>query len=172
MLGSEASGKSSILRLLAAGSSFEMQQQISMTAMCQEWLELSNMKISTIDYWAMHPGFISKIQDFVKENVDGMIMVLNAVDTDKFLTDDPNYIIQHYLAEVEETAESVLLVLVNRWDRDGATSIESIAVRIDYTLAKHGRGEQCYSIFPINAKTGTGLAESCKWFSEQLNQKA
>ncbi|TKX21473.1 ADP-ribosylation factor-like protein 7 [Elsinoe australis] len=112
------------------------------------------------------------VKDYVRENSDGVMFVVDAAMHGEENQTNEDYILSEYMLNLEETQDGVLVVLVDRAEEEGAKSIEEIENQIRALLENQGRDRQRHAVFPIAAQAGTGLARALQWFADELNKTA
>ncbi|KAF2227626.1 hypothetical protein BDZ85DRAFT_300438 [Elsinoe ampelina] len=171
MLGGDDCGKSSILARITSESPYKVTLDIAIEKPVWEWLKLPKLTIGVFDIQVCRPRYVESVQEFVRENIDGIIFAISANPAGRCAWESILWELSEYVFAVEETKHSVLLVLITRLDEERSAPFEEIRQDIDKLIAEKGRAEQCYAIKPANGKTGEGLEEAFDWFSDKLNHQ-
>ncbi|PSK33511.1 ADP-ribosylation factor 1 [Elsinoe australis] len=129
-------------------------------------LELPQISITSID--AENTGMYIKAkshwQNLVRGNSDGIMFLTNGLEVDPERGFNSEiFMLKELVSDLKETERSVLLVLVDHADQEGARSVGLIEQRIREVLIEHNRGSQCFTVLPVNAETGEGLWTALDW---------
>ncbi|KAF2227625.1 hypothetical protein BDZ85DRAFT_277510 [Elsinoe ampelina] len=120
LTGFKESGKSSILKHLAADSPYSVTSQYTSETLCGEYLTLNKLTFSVIDAHVIHPVFqMKKAQAFVKTNADGVVFTIHA-EADEGRWEDGLYFLESLVLQVEETEPGPLLLLVTQLDQEAS----------------------------------------------------
>lgn len=130
-----------------------------------EWqnkIQLQQMAMVSMNIGdVMSVKYNRRLKALVKEHSDGIILVIDATRTDSQDMEEILSELKQYVLDANETEDSVLLVLVNRSDKEvrdfslldlgdelsigqDAISIQQIEQNVTGTLARYNRGSQCF----------------------------
>lgn len=159
MVGLDAAGKTTILYQLKMGETVKTIPTIGFNV---ETLDYKGLNFTVWDV-----GGQDKIRVLWKhyyQNTDGLIFVVDSNDRDRI--EDSAEELKKMLAE-EELKDSVVLVMANKQDLNGALSANEITDKMGMSQLK---GRQ-WLVQGTSATTGQGLKEGLDWMAGILLKK-
>lgn len=164
MMGLMSAGKWNLMHHIALGdpSKPELETKDVMRDEWQNKVQLQQMAMTSMNIGdIMSVKYNRRLKALVKEHSDGIILVIDATRTDSQDMEEILSELKQYVLDANETKDSVLLVLVNRSDKEvrdfslldlgdelsigqGAISIHQIEQNVTETLVRHNRGSQCF----------------------------
>lgn len=82
-------------------------------------LELPNLRVTLLDVdCPHHRKYYSMVKDYVRENSDGVMFVVDAAMHGEENQTNEDYILSEYMLNLEETQDGVLVVLVDRAEEE------------------------------------------------------
>ncbi|XP_013409662.1 ADP-ribosylation factor-like protein 1 [Lingula anatina] len=158
ILGLDGAGKTTILYRLQVG---EVVTTIPTIGFNVETVTYKNLKFQVWDL-----GGQTSIRPYWRcyySNTDAIIYVVDSMDRDRIGISKQELC---SMLEEEELKKSILVVLANKQDIEGAMTVSEVANALGLSTIKNRK----YQIFKTSAIKGEGLDESMEWLSNILQQ--
>lgn len=159
ILGLDGAGKTTILYKLQVG---EVVTTIPTIGFNVETLQYKNLKFQVWDL-----GGQTSIRPYWRcyySNTDAIIYVVDSLDKDRMSTSKQELV---SMLEEEELKKSILVVLANKQDMEGAMSETEVAKQLGLSCIK----DRKYQIFKTSALKGKGLDESMEWLVDAIQSQ-
>ncbi|KAK2720337.1 ADP-ribosylation factor-like protein 1 [Artemia franciscana] len=159
ILGLDGAGKTTILYRLQVG---EVVTTIPTIGFNVEQVTYKNLKFQVWDL-----GGQTSIRPYWRcyfSNTDAIIYVVDSVDRDRMGISKQELV---SMLEEEELKDSILAVLANKQDMQGAMSVAEVHQALGLDALKN----RTFQIFKTSAIKGEGLDASMDWLSNALQNK-
>ncbi|CAD5126175.1 DgyrCDS14346 [Dimorphilus gyrociliatus] len=156
ILGLDGAGKTTILYRLQVG---EVVTTIPTIGFNVETVTFKNLKFQVWDL-----GGQTSIRPYWRcyySNTDAIIYVVDSMDRDRIGISKQELF---SMLEEDELKKSILVVLANKQDLEGAMSVSEVSQVLGLTSLRNRR----YQIFKTSAIKGEGLEESMEWLTNTI----
>jgi len=159
ILGLDGAGKTTILYKLQVG---EVVTTIPTIGFNVETLQYKNLKFQVWDL-----GGQTSIRPYWRcyySNTDAIIYVVDSLDKDRMSTSKQELV---SMLEEEELKKSILVVLANKQDMEGAMTETEVAKQ----LGLSGIKDRTFQIFKTSALKGKGLDDAMEWLVDSIQSQ-
>ena len=156
--GLNAAGKTTILYHLATGETVASIPTVGFNVETIERKEISIMA------WDVGGG--NKIRPLIRHyypNTDVLVFVIDSTDEEQ-MNDIKEELKE--ATEEDELRRSIILVLANKQDIEGALTADEVGKKLE--VSKYKREQGVIPVFPTCATTGEGLKEALDWLESEL----
>jgi len=159
ILGLDGAGKTTFLYRLHVGETVSTIPTIG--------FNMETVKYNNVQFQAWDLGGQTSIRPYWRcyyTNTDAIIYVVDSADRDRIGISKEELF---SMLQEEELKESILLVLANKQDVEGAMTPTEVSTALGLSALKN----RTWSISKISAKTGDGVDDAMEWLVDQLSSK-